>query len=105
MNEHSLFTKRVLICVGPGGVGKTTVAAALGVAAARQRRRAAVITVDPARRLKDALGLVQLSTDPFPIRLSHQQNGKARRGTLHAFALDAKHTFDSLVQRFAPSPQ
>jgi anion-transporting ArsA/GET3 family ATPase len=93
----SLLRKRLIICVGCGGVGKTTTAAALAVAAAQHARRTAVITVDPARRLKDALGLGGLSTEPHRIVLDGA-------GQFDALALDAKRTFDAIVERFAPSP-
>ena len=94
----SLLRKRLILCVGCGGVGKTTTAAALALAAARHARRAAVITVDPARRLKDALGLDGLSTEPHRVEVDE---------TLHfdALALDIKRTFDSLIERFAPSAE
>jgi anion-transporting ArsA/GET3 family ATPase len=88
----------LVICLGSGGVGKTTVAAALGLAAARMGRRTAVITVDPARRLKDALGLEELSIDPQPVRLNGSETG------LDALALDTKRVFDALIERVAPSP-
>ncbi|MDX2168419.1 MAG: ArsA-related P-loop ATPase, partial [Deltaproteobacteria bacterium] len=91
-----LLGQRLIVCVGAGGVGKTTTAAALAVAAARAGRRAAVITVDPARRLKDALGLDALSSEPRAVPLG----GGAR---LDALALDAKRTFDRLIERVAPS--
>jgi anion-transporting ArsA/GET3 family ATPase len=97
MTPKGFLKKHVIICVGPGGVGKTTVAAAIGVAVARQRRRTAVITVDPARRLKDALGLRHLSSEPHSLALGDDV-------WLDALALDAKHTFDALVERFAASP-
>lgn len=95
--EH-LLNKRLVICVGCGGVGKTTSAAALALAGALHRRRTAVITVDPARRLKDALGLDELSIDPRPVEVDAETR-------FDALALDTKRTFDSLVQRFAASPQ
>ena len=98
--NHHLLRKRLIVCVGTGGVGKTTVAAALGVAAALQQRRAAVITFDPARRLKDALGLTRLTTDPHPVPLGPAGNGLE---TLDAMALDTKHVFDAVVRRFAPT--
>lgn len=91
-----LFDKSLVICVGAGGVGKTTTAAALALGAAMKRRRAAVITVDPARRLKDALGLEALSTDPHTVRVGESE--------FDALALDVKRTFDSVIQRFAPTP-
>ena len=94
----TLLHKRLLICVGAGGVGKTTTAAALAVAGALHTRRAAVITFDPARRLKDALGLDGLSIEPHRVQLD-------RRLGFDALALDTKRTFDSLIERFAPSPE
>lgn len=94
---ESLLHKRLIICVGCGGVGKTTTAAALACAAAQHGRRSAVITVDPARRLKDALGLDGLSADPHRVDIDSAAH-------FDALALDAKRTFDTLVQRFAASP-
>src|SRR5437899_7645769 len=93
---ESLLRKRLVICVGSGGVGKTTTAAALAVAAALHARRSAVITVDPARRLKDALGLDGLSMEPQRVTVD---------GVAHfeALALDVKRTFDALIHRFAPN--
>ena len=93
---EGLLRKRLIVCVGCGGVGKTTTAAALALAGARHGRRAAVITVDPARRLKDALGLDNLSVEPHRVSVD---------ATVHfdALALDTKRAFDALVQRFAPS--
>src|SRR5262249_3696672 len=94
----ALLRQRLIVCVGAGGVGKTTTAAALGVAAALHGCPTAVITVDPSRRLKDALGLSELSNRPRRVALG---NGAAR---LDALALDTKRTFDELIVRFAPSP-
>jgi anion-transporting ArsA/GET3 family ATPase len=94
---ESLLRKRLIICVGGGGVGKTTTAAALALAGAVHGRRAAVITVDPARRLKDALGLDRLSVEPHRVAVDSVAH-------FDALALDTKPTFDALIQRFAPSP-
>ena len=94
-----LLQQRLIVCVGCGGVGKTTAAAALALAGALRRRDTAVITVDPARRLKDTLGVEALSTQPHPIRLG---NGAGRLGAL---AIDTKRTFDALISRVAPNPE
>ena len=67
MSGDSWVERRVLVTVGTGGVGKTTVAAALGLAAARRGRRVLVLTIDPARRLADALGVPQLAFGQFPV--------------------------------------
>jgi anion-transporting ArsA/GET3 family ATPase len=90
-----------LICLGGGGVGKTTISAALALAAALRGRRVALLTIDPARRLKDALGMPDLASDPTPVRLDGLAASPG--GELTAMMLDAKRTFDQLVARFAPS--
>ena len=92
---------RLLLCVGSGGVGKTTTAAALALFAARRGRHAAVLTIDPARRLKDSLGIDALSGEAHRVPLEHL--GDARGGSLDAMLLDAKHTFDGLIRRYALS--
>jgi anion-transporting ArsA/GET3 family ATPase len=92
-----LLRQRLVVCLGNGGVGKTTVAATLAVRAASAGRRTAVITVDPARRLKDALGLEELSVDPHRVPL------KSSSGSLDALAIDTKRVFDALIDRVAPS--
>jgi len=101
VSARRVLRKKVIVCVGAGGVGKTTVAAGVAVASALRGRNTAVITVDPARRLEDALGLGELSARPRPVILA----GAPGAGSLHAFALDAKHTFDTLVERFASGPE
>lgn len=97
---------RVLVCVGTGGVGKTTVAAALGVAAARAGKRALVITIDPARRLADALGAGTLGHEATQIpREILARAGVPESGALSALMLDTKRTFDEVVARYAPDPE
>lgn len=86
--------RRVLVTCGAGGVGKTTVAAALGIAAAERGKRCAVITIDPAKRLADALGLAELTNDPKRVDVPG-------RGELYACMLDTKATFDAVVRREA----
>ncbi len=95
---EGLLRKRLVICVGSGGVGKTTTSAALACAGALHGRRAGVITVDPARRLKDALGLDGLSIEPHRVAVDGARH-------FDALALDTKRTFDAIIQRFAPSPE
>lgn len=94
-----LDEQRVIICVGSGGVGKTTTAAALAIEAARRGRTTAVLTVDPAQRLKDALGLRTLDGTPRRVPLGP---GAAR---LDALLLDVKRTFDELVRGLANTPE
>jgi anion-transporting ArsA/GET3 family ATPase len=84
----------VVICCGAGGVGKTTTAAALGVAAAERGRRVCVVTVDPARRLADALGGAAVGNEPKELAGDWP-------GSLWAVMLDARGTFDDLVRREA----
>jgi anion-transporting ArsA/GET3 family ATPase len=101
-----LTGKRVVICVGSGGVGKTTVSAALALGLAMRGRRVAVVTIDPANRLACALGLDELSGEPHridPELLSAQ--GVRVRGELWAMMLDAKRTFDEIVTRLEPDPE
>jgi anion-transporting ArsA/GET3 family ATPase len=95
--------KRVCICLGAGGVGKTTTSAALAFALAKRGAKVAVVTIDPARRLAAALGLGELSGEPRQIEealLAAQ--GVAAPGELWAMALDVKRTFDEIVARLSP---
>ena len=120
-------TRRVLVTCGAGGVGKTTTAAALGLAAALGGRRVAVVTIDPARRLADALGLDALANQPqrvdldavrnagaaagrranwwAPIDATSAEANAAASGELWALMLDARATFDDLIRRHAPSTE
>ncbi len=83
----------IIVCCGSGGVGKTTTAAALGVRAAEAGRRAVVLTIDPARRLAQSLGLSELDNTPAPIPGIDVSAG----GSLDAMMLDMKRTFDEVV--------
>jgi len=98
----ALESRRVILCVGSGGVGKTTTAAALAVEAARRGRRTAVLTVDPSHRLKDALGLSSLAGRPSRVSLARIG---ARGAHLDALLLDVKRTFDELVHALAATPE
>jgi anion-transporting ArsA/GET3 family ATPase len=90
----------IVLCCGTGGVGKTTTAAALAIAAARAGRRTVVITVDPARRLASALGVNALTNEPQPLH-GWEDEAAVAGGSLDALMLDSKTTFDQLVAREA----
>jgi len=101
-----IASRRVILCVGCGGVGKTTTAAAVGLAAARQGKRTLCLTVDPARRLAESLGLSEMKheaqhVDPARFREAGLDIG----GSLTVMMLDTKGTFDELVTRYASSPE
>jgi len=99
----------VIVCCGSGGVGKTTTAAVLGLEAARRGRRAVVVTIDPARRLADALGLDEgLASEPQLIEVASDRingTGGPGNGELWAMMLDTAATFDGLVRRHADSDE
>ena len=94
-------TAHILVTTGAGGVGKTTTAAALALAAARAGRRTPVLTIDPARRLAQAMGLEELDDDPRQVELEDLPDG----GELWAMMLDMQTTFDRLIDRHATSPE
>jgi anion-transporting ArsA/GET3 family ATPase len=115
--EKRLEGKRVLVCVGSGGVGKTTVSAALALGLAARGRKVVVVSIDPAKRLATALGLEELTGDPhridqsaLAVALGSQLEGingdiaraTASLGELWAMMLDSKGTFDALIGRLAP---
>jgi anion-transporting ArsA/GET3 family ATPase len=94
---------RVLVCVGAGGVGKTTISASLALALAMRGRRALVVSIDPARRLASALGLQELPGEPHRVPAQAlTAEGVELKGELWAMMLDPKGTFDELVGRLAP---
>ena len=93
--------RAILVCCGSGGVGKTTLAGALAVEGAQRGRRTCVVTIDPAKRLADALGLASLTNDPGRVAGHWDATG----GELWALMLDTKTTFDDLVGRYASSEQ
>ena len=86
---------RIIVCCGSGGVGKTTTAAALGLRAAERGRHVVVLTVDPARRLAQSMGLSSLDNTPRPVP---GVAAEAAGGSLHAMMLDMKRTFDEIVE-------
>ncbi|WP_422070684.1 ArsA family ATPase [Streptomyces hoynatensis] len=88
---------RIVVCCGAGGVGKTTTAAALGLRAAERGRRVVVLTIDPARRLAQSMGLGELDNVPRPVPGTDPAAG----GELFAMMLDMKRTFDEIVEAHA----
>ncbi|MFE9001342.1 ArsA family ATPase [Streptomyces sp. NPDC007875] len=88
---------RIVVCCGSGGVGKTTTAAALGVRAAERGRKVVVLTIDPARRLAQSMGIDALDNIPRRVEGIGDGNG----GELHAMMLDMKRTFDEFVEAHA----
>jgi anion-transporting ArsA/GET3 family ATPase len=102
----SLQDRSVVICAGSGGVGKTTTAAAIAAGLAAGGKRVAVVTIDPARRLADALGLEQLTNQPELVdgeRFSAA--GLKIEGELWAMTLDSQRTFDELIETLSPDAQ
>ena len=91
--DATLDTARILVCTGSGGVGKTTTAAALALRAAERGRRTVVLTIDPARRLAQSMGLTELDNTPRVVAGADTSRG----GSLEAMMLDMKRTFDDIV--------
>ncbi|HXS64225.1 MAG TPA: ArsA family ATPase [Streptosporangiaceae bacterium] len=98
---------RIIVCCGSGGVGKTTIAAAIGLRAAERGRHVVVLTVDPARRLAQSMGLTVLDNTPRPVSLNGKDteaqdvDDDGAAGSLHAMMLDMKRTFDEIVEAHA----
>lgn len=98
-----LEDKRIVVCAGSGGVGKTTASAAIAVGMAASGRKVAVLTIDPAKRLADSLGLDELDNDLRKIDSRRfSSRGLEMEGEMYAAMLDAKRTFDELIERYAP---
>jgi anion-transporting ArsA/GET3 family ATPase len=98
--------RRVIITVGAGGVGKTTSAAALSVAAARRGKRVLCLTIDPARRLAESLGIAAMSTEAVEIDPARfREAGVELTGSLTVMMLDTKHTFDELVVKYSSTKE
>lgn len=90
------MSNRVVVCCGAGGVGKTTTAAALGLRAAEYGRNVCVLTIDPAKRLAQALGVNELGNIPQRVPLAPEVAGE-----LHAMMLDMRRTFDEMVVQYS----
>jgi anion-transporting ArsA/GET3 family ATPase len=103
---ESFAGRRVVVCAGTGGVGKTTVSAAIGIAAAASGRRTLVMTIDPARRLANALGLPDFGNVEHEIpREALAPYGVELTAPLWVMMPDVKRTFDELVERYARTEQ
>ena len=94
--ERIIESAEICVCAGAGGVGKTSTSAAIALGAAARGRKTAVLTIDPAKRLANALGLERLGNEPRRV------DGVDGDGELWAMMLDAKRTFDELVETYAP---
>ncbi|MFE6159775.1 ArsA family ATPase [Streptomyces sp. NPDC056486] len=94
---------RIVVCCGSGGVGKTTTAAALGLRAAERGRKVVVLTIDPARRLAQSMGIDSLDNVPRRVKSIDGSDGHGSDGggELHAMMLDMKRTFDEIVEAHA----
>ena len=101
---EAVSRSNVLVCVGSGGVGKTTVAAALALRAAVEGKGSLVCTIDPARRLANALGLDELGNAELRIAdaVLAKASGQPARAPMHAMMLDMKRAWDELIEQRAP---
>ena len=97
--------KRICVCAGSGGVGKTTASAAIALGMAARGAKVAVVTFDPARRLANALGLEELENEPRRVKPARLAGGIEIKGELWAMMLDPKRTFDELIERIAADPE
>ena len=104
--DELLAGKDICICAGSGGVGKTTTSAAIATGMAARGLRVCVLTIDPAKRLADSLGLRELGNEAERVDPElFERHGVEMKGELWAMMLDAKATFDELVARQAPDEE
>jgi len=104
--EDLIEKKKLIICCGSGGVGKTTTAAAIALKACFLGKTVAVLTIDPAKRLANSLGLETLSNDEKEISQTElKKAGLKTSGRLFALMLDTKRTFDKIIEKYAPSTE
>lgn len=98
-----LERRRVIVCAGTGGVGKTTLSAAIAIGLAERGLRVAVVTIDPARRLAEAMGLEELTNQPRRVERERWSTRGETTGELWAMMLDVRRTFDEVIARVARS--
>lgn len=101
MLETLVREKKIVVCCGAGGVGKTTTSAALGLAGARAGRRVLVLTIDPARRLAQAMGIAENTREPVPVSAERLREAGVESGTLDAWMLNPDVVFENLIRRMA----
>ncbi|MGB9736295.1 MAG: ArsA family ATPase [bacterium] len=96
----------VIVCVGTGGVGKTTISSAIAVSSALKGKKTLVMTIDPARRLAQAMGIKELTNTPTPVPVqAFRPCIKNENITLDAMILETKTTFNNLIRKYSSSPQ
>jgi anion-transporting ArsA/GET3 family ATPase len=100
-----LFARRVIVCAGSGGVGKTSVSAAISVAAARSGKRVIALTIDPAKRLADSMGVSRNTSKRQFVEPSKQRELGIETGSLSVMMLDAGQTLRDMVSKLAPDPE
>ncbi len=104
--KELITQKRVLICCGSGGVGKTTTSAALALFAATQGLKTLVLTIDPAKRLANSLGIEEIDYQEREISAAKlKKAGIETQAPLFAMMLDTKHTFDNLIKKYSDNPK
>ncbi len=104
--KHILKQQRIIVCCGAGGAGKTSVSASMALAAARAGRRTLVVTIDPARRLAETLGVARSLEEPLPLDAARRKIvGISGSGELHVWLLDPQIVSDRVVRRLAKNPE
>jgi anion-transporting ArsA/GET3 family ATPase len=104
--QEILAKKEIVVCAGSGGVGKTTTSAAVGLRAAVEGKKVAVLTIDPAKRLASSLGLKELSNSPTKVPPRKFESADLKpKGELWAMMLDTKTTFDEVVMQYATTQE
>jgi len=102
----AIADRDIIVCVGTGGVGKTTTSAAIGLRESLAGKKTLVMTIDPARRLADALGIPEVGNEEHRIPLNGINfKSSSEGGSFWAMMLESKRTFDRMVEKYAPSPE